>query len=684
MYRNYQKVLKQHFFVFRKWSRKGFALFQVMNKVVAISTLGIMYLNSVEAQNEFLPNDTLKTEIDVDLDEIEVSAQRAPVTFSQAARIISVIERVDIEAAPVESIQELLEFVHSVDVRQRGGEGVQADISIRGGSFDQVLILLNGINITDPQTGHHNLNLPVSLNQVQRIEILEGSASRVFGPSAFSGAINIITRSPEKSTVSVNSTLGSFGFKNYGASGSIGNRKTKQFVALNRKTSDGYIQNTDFEATNLFYQIGHSTTTGRLSAQMGYSDKGFGANSFYTPKYPEQYEKIKTYFSSAKYQSNGKAHFSADAYWRHHTDRFELFRNEAPAWYSTHNYHKTNVYGVNVNSWFQTKIGKTAFGLEYRGSKIFSNVLGELLDEPVAVKGADAEYTKSKSRNIYSAFFEHSLYLKKWFFSTGVMANSISGSGLGTNVFPGIDAGYYISEQLKIYSSANKSLRMPTYTDLYYNGPTNVGNPDLKPETATSIEGGLKYNNKVVNAQAAIFHRYAKNSIDWVRLPDEEKWHTENLTDIVSSGVEVKIDVHPRVSFGEDFFIKKISVGYMYTDLTKKPNNYISNYALDNLKHKFDFVLTHSLINSLTATWAVLIQDRNGNYTEFVDGAYGNEVAYKPFVKVDAKLNYNRGVFTWFVSASNLFDTSYFDIGNVAQPGRWLKTGVQVNFAFKD
>ena len=135
--------------------------------------------------------------------------------------MVSVIPREEIEYAPVTSIQELLEYVAGVDVRQRGAEGVQADISIRGGTFDQTLILLNGVNITDPQTGHHNLNLPVSINQIERIEILEGPAARVYGPNAFSGAINIVTRQPDKTSWKLAIEGGSFGYFDVQGAGSF-------------------------------------------------------------------------------------------------------------------------------------------------------------------------------------------------------------------------------------------------------------------------------------------------------------------------------------------------------------------------------------------------------------------------------------------------------------------------------
>ncbi len=392
-----QKVL-----FFSKWRRKNYSVFRTLKRVVVISVLATTYLLSVPVVTIAVEKDTTEVKMEYDLDEIEVSAQRSPALYSQVARIVSVIERKEIESAPVQSVQDLLEYVAGVDVRQRGAEGVQADVSIRGGTFDQTLILLNGINITDPQTGHHNLNIPLSLSQIERIEILEGPAARVYGPNAFSGAINIVTRQPDVNLLNLQLSAGSFGYFDADLSISFKTGKLQNSLSLNKKLSDGYIENTDFDISNLFYSNQLITRKGEMSFQLGFSDKGFGANSFYTPKYPNQYEETKSLISSVKWVSNSKFHLTPVVYWRRHQDRFELFRDNPPSWYATHNYHLTNTYGGNLNSWVQSKFGKSAFGIEFRSEIILSNVLGEELDSPVEVPGEDAEFTKSKTRNYIS------------------------------------------------------------------------------------------------------------------------------------------------------------------------------------------------------------------------------------------------------------------------------------------
>ena len=666
---------------FRKWGRKSYSTFQTMHRIINISVLAVIYFLSSPVVSIATVKDTSGVKMQYEMDEIEVNAQRTPALYSQVARIISVIETKEIEAAPVQSIQDLLEYVAGVDVRQRGTEGVQSDVSIRGGTFDQTLILLNGINITDPQTGHHNLNLPVSLSQIERIEVLEGPAARVYGPNAFSGAINIITKMPGSKSVSLAVGTGSFNYFNTNLSGSFHTRKLQYLLAVNRKSSKGYIENTDFVISKFFYSNQLQSEKGKFSFQLGASEKGFGANSFYTPKYPNQFEQTKTYISSAKWESTSKLHFTPVIYWRRHQDKFELFRSNPPDWYNTHNYHLTNVYGANLNSWFQWEMGKTAFGAEIRSENILSNVLGEEMETSVKVPGENAEFTKSKSRFTFSGFFEHAYYRENLIFTIGVLSNQISGSTLGWNFFPGLDLSYEIEPDLKFFASYNTSLRMPTFTDLYYSGPSNIGNPDLKPEKSASLEGGLKLNHEFIQGHFVVFYRNGKNIIDWVKTDNDELWQPQNLTRLNSLGTEIQVRLNPKKYFGKNL-PNKIQFSYLYNNLEKENHTIISNYVLDNLKHKFVGSLNQSFIKNISIDLKFTYQDREGTFTRFENEDWVGEEDYEPFALFDGKILYNNKSLTIFVSVNNIFNYEYFDIGNVAQPGRWVKSGIsyQINF----
>ncbi len=660
---------------FSRWWRKSYALFQTLGKQVLIAVLSVSYFLTVPVESQSAVTDTTKIEQNYYLDEIEVTAQRSPVLYSEVARVLTVLSREDIECAAAENIQDLLVYVAGVDIRRRGAEGVQADIGIRGGTFDQTLILLNGVNITDPQSGHHNLNIPVSIDQIERIEILEGPAARVYGPNAFSGAVNIITRSSEASSVEAKVSVGSY--KYFSSAGSMSIKKSNAgftFSAENKK-SDGYTENTDFGIINLFHKSELEFPKGKLNWQVGYGVKKFGANNFYTPKYPNQYEETRILFSAVRWQSNFNWHFTPVVYWRNHNDLFELFRDNPPEWYRGHNYHKTNTYGTSASFWKLDRFGKTAFGIEFRSENILSNVLGNELDDPRPIRGEDGWFTKSFGRNTASAYFEKTLRFSKFSISAGVLANYIGGMSAPINFFPGIDVGYQFSDKLRMVSSFNTSMRMPTFTELYYSGPTNLGNPDLKPEKINSFEWGIKYQQKLLQGSIMLFSNKGSNIIDWIKEKEDDLWTSRNLTKLSGFGTEASLSVALNEKFG-NYFPRHFTISYLLNYVDKQKSTFISYYVLDNIRQKLAGSFTYQFYDKFLFTMKVVAQDRAGTYTEFSNGSYGEEVNYPPFWLADGSLSYTVGKVKFNVSVSNIFNRFYFDLGNIHQPGRWIKLGV--------
>ncbi|WP_430931814.1 TonB-dependent receptor [Saccharicrinis sp. 156] len=675
--------------MFKKWQGTNYAAFCSLKKCIRIGMLSAMYLTLFDYGQALAQTDTTITNKKINLEEIEVSARRTPAIYSEIGRVVTVISKKEIEALPVQSVDQLLEYVAHVDVRQRGPLGVQSDVSVRGGSFDQVMILLNGINITDPQTGHHSLNLPVDFLSIERVEILEGPGARVHGSNAFSGAINFITGSTDNSNIKANVMAGDHCLYNAGASGNIVKGNFKSFVSANKSASDGYIDNTDFEIYNLFYQGQLNLEKEKLELQIGYTNKGFGANSFYTARYPNQYEQTKTTFASLSFSSKSKNPLKSSVYWRRHQDRFELYRNneDAASWYTNHNYHLTDVVGANINTVINSSIGKTAIGADLRSESIWSNVLGTALTDTLwNIPGEEVGFfTKNYNRTNTSFFVEHSYTYNRISVSAGIMANLNSDLGWEFDIFPGFDVSYWINNGLKIYGSINKSLRMPTYTDLFYSGPTNYGNPNLKPEEATTYEGGLKYkNNKGISINVSSFYRNGKNMIDWGRpsdSPDGTRWTTSNISDINTVGIESVLNINLQQFIQAQRFLQNINLTYSWLNQDKSlPIGYDSSYIFDYLKHKFSGSLQHSIISHLSASWSLLYQDRLGGYSEY-DRASNTESPkdYNPFTVVDVKLSWRKPTYTVFAEATNLFDKKYTDIGQLYQPGRWIKAGINIS-----
>jgi len=670
--------------VFKRWNRKGYSVFNTLSKIVKITTLTLSYSIVLLPLQVLSQTDTTVTK-NLDLEEIVVSAQKAPVIYSQLSRLITTVNENEIKRMPVTNVNDLLENFSGIDIRQRGVNGVQSDMSIRGGSFDQNLILLNGVNISDPQTGHHSLNLPVDLNSIERIEILEGPGSRIFGPNAFSGAINIITNDGNEDYVKANFAAGDFRLFSGNISNSIKIGNTKHFISFSKSQSNGYIKNTDFSRYNAFYHATHDSQAGKVDFQLGYSDKEFGANSFYTPEYPNQFEQTKTTFSSLKFETGDQLKLIPALYFRRHQDRFELFRYDPASWYENHNYHLTDVYGVKLDSRVSSLYGVTTFGAELRSENIWSNVLGTVTGDTIqAINEPDGFYTHRYSRTISNYFLEHSFSLGAFHMSAGILASWVSENNFDFNIYPGIDLGYALNSDLKMYATINRSLRLPTFTDLFYNGPGNIGNPDLKPEEAWSYEAGLKFKNKNVQSGVSCFYREASNVIEWVRPINaavSDKWETQNLTSVATQGISLNNNFTIN-----QFTIEKISVRYslLEQDASADQNEFETKYSLNYLKHNLIIHLNQTFFDHLSVAWVAKFQDRAGSYLkyDFAINEYAGEQEFDPYWLFDAKISYKFKILSVFAEATNIFNSKYTDIGNIKMPGRWFKAGFDVQIGY--
>lgn len=615
-----------------------------------------------------------------DLKAIEIFGSRAQVTSQQSTRVVSIISKDELQQLPIQSINDVLDYVSGVDLRQRGPVGIQSDVSIRGGSFDQVMILLNGINVTDPQTGHLSMNLPVDMASIERIEILEGSGARAFGPNAFSGAINFVTGTSTNNNIKADVSSGEFGFINAGVSTTLNTQNLRSFVSARSVKSDGYADNTDFKSGNIFYQGLLSLGSSQLDWQVGYLDKSFGAFAFYTPKYPNQFEQNRTLFSSLKFSTSGKIKLTPSLYWRRNHDRFELFRNNSPVWYTMPNYHMTDVFGSSINININWKAGTTSLGGEVRSEAIWSNNLGDLLTTPIDVPGEDgAQFTRAYSRVNTSLFIEHSYTYKGMIVSAGLLANHNTGLDYKFRFFPGIDVAYWLTDHLKLTAGYNKSLRMPTFTDLFYNTSTAVGNRTLKPEEVNAYETAIRWNSMGVESRISGFYRNATRLIDWGRTSSTEKYQSLNISEMNTSGIQFFVALKPNEWKGENFFIKRISIDYLYlTQDREADQNYDSRYVMDYLKHKLVCSLTHKIIGPLTASWNVSYLERMGTFTDAVDVVQH----YSPYWMTDLRMNWHVKTFDVYAEASNIFDETFQDIGNVPQPGRWIRGGIKYNLAW--
>ena len=614
--------------------------------------------------------------LNVDLDEVEIIGQRTPAVYSRLAREISIISGEEISKSPSSTIQDLLEYVPFADIRQRNVHGVQADIQLRGGTFDQVMILLNGINITDPQTGHFNLDLPVGVNSIERIEMLHGSGARLYGANAYKGVINIITRK-NYNGVTAGIDYGQHGlFRSFVTAGTVKGKLFNNF-SISRNVSEGFTDNTDYKIMNFFYGGGITGHKVNVEWQAGTGGKEFGANDFYSPSFPEQYEETSSKFASLGFNTKGKVKVSGTGYWRRHNDHFLLKRHD-PSFYE--NFHRTDVFGLRLNAVFKSNLGKTSFGSEIRHEGILSSSLGKDMNFPVKINGRDSlYYDKTYSRNTTGFFAEHNIAINN-FSVTGGFLLDINSDLNKVSLFPGMDISYKILDQiLKVFVSVNRSLRLPTFTDMFYKDPANEGNPGLKAEKLLAFETGMDFRLNNYSAGITLFRDLGQDVIDWVWHTDDQKYRAMNITEITTKGIEVRSDYNLKGR--RSFSVDKIGIAYSFIDLKKATPDYESKYSLDHLKHKLQISLSQNVATRVGAEWRISYFYRNGSYLDYdITSRTTFSTPFKPYLLVDAKLYYKAEKITVHFNVSNLFDSKYTDIGSLIQPGRWITGGIQFNF----
>lgn len=609
--------------------------------------------------------------LQVELQSVDVNAFQNQL---KTGRLLTVIGKETIDKMPVQSLDDLLETISGVDIRQRGVGGTQSDVSIRGGSFDQVLVLLNGINITDPQTGHYNLDVPIDLSDISRVEILQGSAARIYGPNAFSGAINIITNVKAKNAVAAKLTAGSYNTFSQNISGNVGNEKLATFASFSNKSSQGYIPNTDYKILNAFSQTTLSTNNvGKFDLQLAYQQKSYGANAFYSFAYPNQFDHTQTYLAALNWNlSFQKFNFSSQVYLRKHYDRFELFRDSIrtkPSWYSTHNYHVTDVSGAKVTGTYLSNFAKSTFGLDLRNEHIYSNALGTSLPSPKDnIFASGHPFTKSDNRLLLTAYADFTKNIERFNLAAG--ASTTYNDHFGWLWSGGTDVSFNASDNLRFYTSVNSAVRLPTFTDLYLQNSIQKADPLLMPEKSTTFDLGIKYEKLGLKLNGTTFYRIGKNVIDWVKFAPTAKWESKNLTDINAFGVDASTEYELK-----NKFFKNIGLSYSYLSLNKQAIAFDSKYALDYLRHKLVLSIYHNIVSMLSAQWKASYNERAGDYVDFISAV---KTPYNPFFMVDLRLVWTAKYFDVFADGNNLLNVNYADYGGLVQPGFNYNVGIRL------
>jgi iron complex outermembrane receptor protein len=660
---------------FKRWTNKAYAVLSSFHKEIQIGTLALSCI-LLQLQPVLSQADTASPMMFYDLEEVESLSEDEADIYAPQLRQLLLIKQEQLDLVSSRSIADILNYYPGIDIRTRGPKGIQSDLNIQGGSFDQSLVLLNGIDVSDPQTGHFNLDLPVDLGQIQKLEIMKGPASKKYGLAAYSGAINLITKPSDSLGVKAEFAYGQFNTIHGNGTIQLPFKAIRTMISASYNESEGYRENTDYASSSLYMHSRAEKERFNTDLILGWNQKSFGANSFYTPRFPDQFEETSSLLSILKFETNkSKLKTDANIYWKRHYDHFLLFRDN-PAAYE--NYHLSDVLGASVGSRLSTTIGISSIHLKYRQEQIYSTTLGETLEAPIAIKNVSGSYySKFKSRNHLSLSAEHLAELGKFYINTGFLVQATDNSQSLPGLYPGIDISYNPGNSFSLFLSANRSLRLPTFTDLYYQGPQNRGNPELLPETASTYESGARFKGDFLQGEIAFFYRNGKETIDWIW--EDSLWQTRNLTNLNTYGGETSLTILPSEISHRMRMIEYVRLSYSYVEINKAADSFISNYVLDNLKHKLLFDINFQLPAGIYINAVAIWQDRNGFYLHYESPtALPYDAPYDDYWLVDINAGIKLNKLTIYMQASNLFDIKYRDIGSVIMPGRWIMAGIKI------
>lgn len=567
---------------------------------------------------------------------IVVTGTPGPMPLEEADRSVRALD-----VAPLRLITntfaDLLKLDSSVDLRQRAPNGVQGDVSIRGASFGQTLILLDGLRLNDAQSGHHNLDLPVPLEAIASVEILKGSGSTLYGSDAVGGVINFVSRRPETSEMRIQTAGGSFGTNQQRVTigflpGRRRDRIAQQFSVF-RDFSTGFSRNRDYRNLSASSSTHITTPLGGTHVVLAYRDSPFGADQFYGNF--NSWERTKTWWVAAR--QNLGASTDLGFAWRRHTDLFVLYRDRPQVFTNRHlaesvqlSLRRRDTLAPNL---------RLFYGAEGFRDSVASNNLGR------HDRSRGAIYAVADLRAV-----------RRFSLSAG-LRDEVYGSG-NHQFSPTLSGGAWLNSATKLRASASRAFRLPTYTDLYYQDPANRGSADLRPETAWSYEAGADFNpGGRIRAGVSVFQRRETDGIDYVRNNAADIWRATNFQSLRFTGVEAELQV--RLPGSQTVELQYTGLRGAQEILSGRQSKYVFNYPVNSGIVSWQ--------GTLGSAWVA--RTRIGVVERF---------QRNPYTLWDLYGSRSRGRVRPFLQLTNLSASQYQEIPGVATPGRAILGGLEL------
>ena len=613
-----------------------------------------------------------------------VLGSATPVPLAESSRPITVLP-IKPMALAAESPQDILRQDSSVFLEERGAGGGSADIVLQGGSFEQTLVLLNGFRINDAQTAHHNLDLPVPMEAMDQIEVLEGAGSTLHGVDALSGVVDFLTAAPDRDTVRLRLGEGSFEANEESLMGNATHGKWSGRLIADRNFSTGFMADSgyanpsyipgctqqqqyrdcqddrDYRNEDASAESWYGSRLGVTDILLAGSDRSFGANQFYGNY--NSWERTKGMFGGIR-QEIGPRTNAAFAY-RRHTDDYVLWRNDPDAYENNHidgSWQATLRYTQPV-----AKTSALLMGLESDGDSIdsfnFSN-----LNSSGAVMRTPALGIHARNRGAGYVDLDLRPAGSRWTYSVGAREEIFSG-GAQAVFSPQMAASLRVTQNWKLRASGGYGFRIPTYTDLYYSDPATVGNPNLKPESAWSGNAGADWNaSSRLTLSFGGFYSQQHDTIDYVKTSAPHNpfvppscivnlWCAANLNGLRFAGAEANLQWMPARSQ-----IVRASWTMLHgaqSALHGLQSEYVFNYPVNNLQASWTAGLGHSF-----------------TIANFVQIAQRYQQTVYPVW--NATLTHDAGRLRPYLRLTNLSNTGYQEISGVAMPPRVIMGGFVV------
>jgi iron complex outermembrane recepter protein len=564
---------------------------------------------------------------------IVVTGTAEPVPLAEADRDVSVVQLPEKQWTLFNSYFDLLGLDSGLDLQQRSGGALQGDLSIRGATFGQTLVLLNGLRVNDVQTGHFNLDVPVPLETITGVEVLKGSGSALYGSDAIGGVVNVRTAPIETSEFRLLGGVGNFGTNEQRAVTSFGGKWWQEQMAFARDFSTGFEPDRDYRNLALSSLSTLKSRLGATSLLFAYSDRPFGANGFYGSAQP-QWERTKNWFASGHQDLGSKTEINF-AY-RKHTDLYVYIRDN-PSFYT--NWHTDESWQGSVRRHENLPLhGVLSYGAEGLGETVTSTNLGN----------------HDRARGAGYLFYDLRS-VKRFSLSAGIREEVYGNREVASS--PSLSGAVWLSGRFKLRAAASRAFRLPSFTDLYYHDPGNVGNPNLKPESAVSYEGGADaYFTRKVHASATVFQRRDSNVIDFVRPASGGLYQSTNFDKLHFTGVEASAVYEPVA--GQHF---AVSFSGLH-GLNASPEILLSKYT-------FNYPVEEAIAEWRGTVFRnVIARTRVGVV---------NRVGRDAYAVWDASAAYGAGRVRPFLQLTNITSTVYQDIPLVDMPKRGVIGGVE-------